>query len=67
MESLKKFQNKQIKGNFIFGGGWVNTSSTKTNEQGCTVTTEDRFNDTNGDGIWNSGETGSMCVGIECK
>ena len=67
MESLKKFKNKQINGNSVFGGQWVSTYSQSTNAQGCTVQTEDSFYDSNGDGIWGAGENGSSCTSINCK
>lgn len=68
MESLKKFQNKQIKGNSIFGGRWIQTAFTVPNfvPSNCVTTAEDNYFDSNGDGIWNIGETGSICYATQC-
>jgi hypothetical protein len=67
MESLKKFKNKQIKGNSIFGGKWTDTGSETTHANGCVEKMTDKFWDANGDGVWGQGENGSACISVNCK
>jgi len=66
MKKLIDFKNDETSISKIFGGAWVKTNSSRTNESGCKETIDDSFDDKNGDGKISSGESVIMCMSIDC-
>jgi hypothetical protein len=71
LESLEKFKMQDNQLSSIFGGltdtaKWIPTSKKTTNSNGCVETTSDSFNDSNGNGQYDAGESATACTSIDC-
>jgi hypothetical protein len=72
LESLKKFKMQDNQLSSIYGGlfadkgKWVKTGKSVTTPEGCTQTTSDSFNDTNGNGKLDEGESYTVCTSVDC-
>lgn len=72
LESLKKFKMQDNQLSTIFGGlmddkpKWKKSSRTTTNTNGCVETTSDTFYDTNNNGVYDNGESATICTSIDC-
>lgn len=68
MKKIESFKNREVLNlSAIYGGDWKSTSSKRTDENGCVETTSDKFNDTNGDGQYNPGESYVACISVNCE
>lgn len=73
LESLKKFKVESNNLSSIFGGladaggKWIQTKKPSTTDSnGCVVNTTDSYFDANGNGKYDSGESATACVSIDC-
>jgi hypothetical protein len=67
MKKLEDFQNESTELRNIFGGGWVQTTQEDyVNSEGCTVKTTDSFDDKNGNGKLDKGESATQCISVSC-
>ncbi|MFD2568839.1 hypothetical protein [Pseudotenacibaculum haliotis] len=69
MKNLEKFKLNDSSAHKFMGGfigKLVKTSDKWKDENGCQVKKTDFFDDCNGDGKWNPGESGQEEIVIEC-
>lgn len=67
MKTLEDFKTESIELKSFFGGQWLSTNPPDTcDANGCTVKTTDSFYDSNGNGVYDKGESATKCVSISC-